>query len=214
MDKTFQRLPNLESLRDPDVWSQYWSKNSTTAVPLIELRNHVYPLTKQVLLKVGQNRAVFQPCLLKHISESLEWHLHYHVAFYALITYLFCNPKMTTGNDWTCCLITGTKSYTFMYLNSNPHFDWWLVAFNKMILRQSSWRCSQMLSRFFFKWRWHFILVCALLLMAVLLRCQSHLDCEDMALFSPKASSIWNIISGSLVFNTFQKLAREQQWLG
>ncbi|XP_023610345.1 liprin-beta-2 isoform X4 [Myotis lucifugus] len=27
-----------------------------------------------------------------------------------------------------------------------------------MILRQSSWRCSQMLSRFFFKWRWHFIL--------------------------------------------------------
>lgn len=32
--------------------------------------------------------------------------------------------------------------------------------------------------------------------------------------FSPKASSIWNIISGSLVFNTFQKLAREQQWLG
>lgn len=107
---------------------------------------------------------------------------------------------MTTGNDWT-------GSYTFMYLNSNPHFDWWMLVFNKMILRQSSWRCSQMLSRFFFKGRWHFILVCALLLMAVLLRCQYFY-------ISPKATFIWNIISISLVFNIFQRLAREQWWFG
>lgn len=39
-DKTFQRLPNLESLRDPAVWSQYGSKPST-AVPLLELREQM-----------------------------------------------------------------------------------------------------------------------------------------------------------------------------
>ena len=67
VDWTFQRLPNLGITQGSSWWSQYWSKPST-AMPLFELRKQVYPLTKQALLKVGQNRVVFQLCLFNCFS--------------------------------------------------------------------------------------------------------------------------------------------------